>query len=144
MRMGLAVVDITTGLYSVIGILLAMHERERSGRGQFIDMALYDSALSLMHPHFANYFISGKVPGLTGNTHGNLATSVQMIRLVSEPFTLERHVKIVDWLPWHHTFGGNAQFNNNQATSVLPMGGRPKAIELTAGLPPHDGNLTAR
>jgi formyl-CoA transferase len=50
-----------------------VHERERSGKGQFIDTALYDSALSLMHPHFANYFLSGKVPGLTGNTHGNLA-----------------------------------------------------------------------
>jgi formyl-CoA transferase len=50
-----------------------MHERERSGRGQFIDTALYDSAMSLMHPHFPNYFLSGKIPGLTGNTHGNLA-----------------------------------------------------------------------
>jgi crotonobetainyl-CoA:carnitine CoA-transferase CaiB-like acyl-CoA transferase len=73
MRMGIAVVDITTGLYSVIGIMLAMHERQTSGKGQFIDCALYDSALSLMHPHFPNYFLSGKVPGLTGNTHGNLA-----------------------------------------------------------------------
>src|SRR5690606_39003854 len=66
-------VDITTGLYAAIGILLALHERGRSGEGQFIDMALYDSALTLMHPHFANYFLSGKVPGLSGNTHGNLA-----------------------------------------------------------------------
>jgi formyl-CoA transferase len=73
MRIGLPVVDISTGLYAVIGILMALHERERSGEGQFIDTALYDSALSLMHPHFANYFLSGKVPGLTGNTHGNLA-----------------------------------------------------------------------
>lgn len=73
MRMGLAVVDISTGLYAAIAILMAIYERSRSGEGQFIDMALYDSALSLMHPHFANYFLSGKVPGLTGNTHGNLA-----------------------------------------------------------------------
>jgi crotonobetainyl-CoA:carnitine CoA-transferase CaiB-like acyl-CoA transferase len=73
MRIGLPVVDISTGLYSVIAILMALHERGRSGQGQFIDMALYDSAMSLMHPHFANYFLSGKVPGLTGNTHGNLA-----------------------------------------------------------------------
>jgi formyl-CoA transferase len=73
MRIGLPVVDISTGLYSVIAILMAIYERARSGEGQFIDMALYDSAMSLMHPHFANYFLSGKVPGLTGNTHGNLA-----------------------------------------------------------------------
>jgi feruloyl-CoA synthase len=45
------------------------------------------------------------------NTHGNIAGSVQMIRLVGEPFDPERTHTIVDWLPWHHTFGGNAQFN---------------------------------
>ena len=71
-RLGLPIVDITTGLYCVIGIMMAMHERERSGKGQFIDVALYDSALSLMHPHFPNYFLNGKVPALTGNTHPNL------------------------------------------------------------------------
>jgi feruloyl-CoA synthase len=45
------------------------------------------------------------------NSHGNIAGSVQMIRLVSEPFNAERTHTIVDWLPWHHAFGGNAQFN---------------------------------
>jgi feruloyl-CoA synthase len=45
------------------------------------------------------------------NSHGNIAGSVQMIRLVSEPFDPERTHTIVDWLPWHHAFGGNAQFN---------------------------------
>jgi feruloyl-CoA synthase len=45
------------------------------------------------------------------NTHGNIAGSVQMIRLVGEPFDAERTHTVVDWLPWHHTFGGNAQFN---------------------------------
>ncbi len=45
------------------------------------------------------------------NTHGNIAGSVQMIRLVGEPFDPQRTHTVVDWLPWHHTFGGNAQFN---------------------------------
>jgi len=45
------------------------------------------------------------------NTHGNIAGSIQMVRLVSEPFDPERVITIVDWLPWHHAFGGNAQFN---------------------------------
>jgi feruloyl-CoA synthase len=45
------------------------------------------------------------------NTHGNLAAGVQMIRQVSEPYNPDRLHCIVDWLPWHHTFGGNAQFN---------------------------------
>ncbi len=45
------------------------------------------------------------------NTHGNIAAAIQMVRLVSEPFDPERVNTIVDWLPWHHAFGGNAQFN---------------------------------
>ena len=45
------------------------------------------------------------------NTHGNIAGSVQMVRMVSEAFDPARTVTVVDWLPWHHAFGGNAQFN---------------------------------
>jgi feruloyl-CoA synthase len=45
------------------------------------------------------------------NTHGNIAASVQMFRMVGEPFKEDRINTIVDWLPWHHAFGGNAQFN---------------------------------
>jgi feruloyl-CoA synthase len=45
------------------------------------------------------------------NTHGNIAGSVQMVRLVGEPFNIGRTHTVVDWLPWHHAFGGNAQFN---------------------------------
>ena len=45
------------------------------------------------------------------NTHGNIAAAIQMVRLVSEPFDPTRVNTIVDWLPWHHAFGGNAQFN---------------------------------
>ena len=52
------------------------------------------------------------------NTHGNIAASVQMARLVGEPLNAERTHTVVDWLPWHHTFGGNAQFN-----SVLALAG---------------------
>ncbi len=45
------------------------------------------------------------------NTHGNIAGSVQMLRQIGEPFDPQRTHTVVDWLPWHHTFGGNAQFN---------------------------------
>jgi len=72
MRLGLPVVDISMGLYCVIGILLAMRERETSGEGQQIEVTLYDAAMTLMHPHFPNYHLSGKVPQLTGNQHSNL------------------------------------------------------------------------
>ncbi len=72
-RLGLAGVDMGTGLYSAIAILLAMAERERSGCGQYLDMTLYDCAVSLMHPHIPNYNYSGKIPGPTGNAHPNIS-----------------------------------------------------------------------
>jgi len=73
-RVGIAAVDMGTGLYSCVALLMALFERQTSGRGQYIDMTLYDCAVSLMHPHVPNYYLSGgKVPGITGNQHTNIA-----------------------------------------------------------------------
>ncbi len=72
MRLGTAIVDMGTGLYSTIGILMALHERERSGRGQYLDMTLYDCGMALLHPQAANFFLNGRRPGGTGNPHPNL------------------------------------------------------------------------
>ena len=72
-RVGIPMVDIGTGLFCVIGTLMALLERERSGKGQYLDMTLYDCALAVMHPHFANYFLSGNVPKLSGNSHPNIS-----------------------------------------------------------------------
>ena len=72
-RVGAPVVDMGTGLYATIGILMAIQERHKSGLGQFIDMSLYDSALALMHPHTGNYFLSKKPGTATGNAHPNIA-----------------------------------------------------------------------
>ncbi len=72
LRVGLPVVDMVTGMNAVIGVLLALHERQRSGKGQLINASLYDSGLSLLHPHAANWFMNGKVPQRTGNAHPNI------------------------------------------------------------------------
>jgi crotonobetainyl-CoA:carnitine CoA-transferase CaiB-like acyl-CoA transferase len=72
MRIGVPVVDITTGLYATIGILMALSERQRSGQGQFLETTLYEAGLAVMHPHTANYFMHGKPPSLTGSDHPNL------------------------------------------------------------------------
>ena len=72
MRIGVPLVDITTGLYAAIGILMALSERQRSGVGQFLETTLYETGLAIMHPHAANYFMHGKPPSLTGNEHPNL------------------------------------------------------------------------
>ncbi|MDE2335079.1 MAG: CoA transferase [Rhodospirillales bacterium] len=72
-RMGTPVVDLATGLYSALGIMMALHERERSGKGQYLDMTLHDCAIALLHPQAANYFLNAKRPRATGNAHPNLA-----------------------------------------------------------------------
>ncbi len=71
-RMGIPLVDIGTGLYTAIAILMAVIERARSGAGQYLDMTLYDCGVALMFPHIPNYVLSGKLPGLTGNAHTNI------------------------------------------------------------------------
>jgi formyl-CoA transferase len=72
-RIGIAIIDMATGMNAVIGILMAVAERARSGRGQFVEATLYDTGISLQHPHAANWFMSGKEPALTGNSHANVA-----------------------------------------------------------------------
>lgn len=72
-RIGIPVVDLGTGLYAAIGILMALHERFRSGLGQFLDLTLFDVGLALMQPHLPNYLLSGKEPGLTGSAHPSIA-----------------------------------------------------------------------
>ena len=72
-RIGIPLVDLGTGLYAAIGILMALMERTHSGEGQYLDMTLYDSGVALMHPHIPNFLVGGKLPGLTGNAHPNIS-----------------------------------------------------------------------
>src|SRR5260370_5298311 len=72
-RVGVPVVDLATGMNATIAILMAVIELARSGKGQFVEATLYDSAIPLLHPHFANFFLSGKPPVRTGNAHSNVS-----------------------------------------------------------------------
>ncbi len=72
-RVGLPVVDMVTGLNAVIAVMMALTHRAATGKGQFVESALFDSALSLLHPHAPNVFLSGKEPRLTGNDHPNIS-----------------------------------------------------------------------
>jgi len=72
-RIGVPVVDLSTGMNACMGILMALFERTKSGKGQFVDATLYDSAIALHQPHAPNYFMAGLKPKLYGNSHGNLA-----------------------------------------------------------------------
>ncbi|GAX88436.1 CaiB/BaiF CoA transferase family protein [Effusibacillus lacus] len=72
MKVGVAIADIATGLYSAIGILAALQERTVSGKGQQIDMALLDSQISLLANVASNYLVSGQIPKRYGNQHPNI------------------------------------------------------------------------
>lgn len=72
-RVGTPLVDLAAGYNAAVGILMAAQERSRSGVGQGIEVTLYDSAIALLHPHAANFFMSGKRPQRIGNSHPNIA-----------------------------------------------------------------------
>jgi crotonobetainyl-CoA:carnitine CoA-transferase CaiB-like acyl-CoA transferase len=72
MRLGIPLVDLGTGLMSAIGVLLALNQRNVTGRGQEVNVSLFDAAISLLHPQMANYLMSGATPQLTGNSHPNI------------------------------------------------------------------------
>ncbi|MFK4826097.1 CaiB/BaiF CoA transferase family protein [Paenochrobactrum sp. BZR 588] len=73
LRVGLPVVDMVTGLNAAIGVLLALQERNTSGKGQFVEAALYDCGVSLLHPHLPNFYLNGKVAKPSGNAHPNIS-----------------------------------------------------------------------
>ncbi|HEX6071909.1 MAG TPA: CaiB/BaiF CoA-transferase family protein [Sphingomicrobium sp.] len=72
MRVGVAVVDLFTGLYTCVAILAALYRREKSGEGARIDMALFDTQLAMLANQASNALISGKDPPRQGNTHPNI------------------------------------------------------------------------
>jgi crotonobetainyl-CoA:carnitine CoA-transferase CaiB-like acyl-CoA transferase len=72
-KVGVAVTDIFTGVYAVVGILAALHRRQTTGQGEHIDMALLDVAVGVMANQAMNAMVSGTPPGLMGNAHPNLA-----------------------------------------------------------------------
>jgi crotonobetainyl-CoA:carnitine CoA-transferase CaiB-like acyl-CoA transferase len=73
LRVGVPVVDVVTGLNAALGIMFALQERTRSGLGQFVEAALYDCGLSLLHPHAANHLLDGRPSVRSGNAHTNIS-----------------------------------------------------------------------
>ncbi|CAM3677059.1 CaiB/BaiF CoA-transferase family protein [Bordetella sputigena] len=71
-KAGVAVADLMTGMYSTTGILAALFERERSGLGQHLDMALLDCQVAMLANQNLNYMTSGVAPRRAGNAHQNL------------------------------------------------------------------------
>ncbi|WP_191579086.1 CaiB/BaiF CoA transferase family protein [Achromobacter insolitus] len=72
-RVGVPIVDHLTGYTAQSGILLALYHRARTGLGQRVEVTLFDTALSLLVPHAANWMHTGQTPGLLGSAHPNIA-----------------------------------------------------------------------
>ena len=71
-RVGAPVSDIFTGCYSVIGVLAALHQREKTGKGAYVDTALVDSTVGVLSNQALNYLVSGNIPKRIGNAHANI------------------------------------------------------------------------
>lgn len=71
-KVGIALADIMTGMYATVAILAAVNHRHKSGKGQYIDMALMDCIVALGSNQVTSYFASGNVPGRMGNAHMSL------------------------------------------------------------------------
>jgi crotonobetainyl-CoA:carnitine CoA-transferase CaiB-like acyl-CoA transferase len=71
-KVGVALTDITTGLYATIAVLAALAERARSGRGQHIDLALLDVQVACLANQASSYLAGGVVPRRMGNAHPNI------------------------------------------------------------------------
>jgi formyl-CoA transferase len=71
-KAGVAVSDLMTGMYATVAILAAVAHRDRTGAGQYIDLALYDVMLAMLANMNMNYLTSGRAPGRAGNAHANI------------------------------------------------------------------------
>ena len=71
-RVGTSIGDITAGLFTVIGILSALHDREKTGQGQFVDVAMLDGQIAILENAVARYAVSGVAPGPLGARHPSI------------------------------------------------------------------------
>jgi crotonobetainyl-CoA:carnitine CoA-transferase CaiB-like acyl-CoA transferase len=71
-RAGVPIADILTGVYAVVGILAAVFERNKTGRGTLVDGALVDTQVGMLANQALNYLVSGEVPVRVGNAHPNI------------------------------------------------------------------------
>ena len=112
MKVGVAVVDLFTGLYASNAILAALMHARATGEGQSIDIALFDVQAAMLANQAANYFVSGAAPTRMGNAHPNLAPY--------QPFPCSDGMVVI-------AVGNDGQFRAlAKALGVAPMGADPR------------------
>lgn len=86
-RVGISIIDITTGIFASTAILAALHAREITGRGQLVDLSLLDTSVALLANVASNYLVGGVEPRRMGNAHFNIAP-YEVFRARDRWFTL--------------------------------------------------------
>jgi crotonobetainyl-CoA:carnitine CoA-transferase CaiB-like acyl-CoA transferase len=116
-KVGVALTDIMTGLYATIGILAALAERDRSGQGQYVDLALLDVTLATLANQATNYLVGGLNPTRLGNAHPNIvpyqsfvAKDGHLIVAVGNDSQFQRYVEVLE-LP---ELGADERFTSNR------------------------------
>ena len=71
-KVGIAIADLMTGMYATVGILAALAHKDRTGEGQYIDLALLDCQMAMLANQNMNFLVGGNVPGRMGNAHPNI------------------------------------------------------------------------
>ncbi len=86
-KAGVALLDVITGLYAAVGVLAALRERDVTGRGRHVSVALFDASVAAMVNQAANYLIGGVVPQRMGTAHPNIVP-YQAFHASDRPFIL--------------------------------------------------------
>ena len=72
-RLGVAIVDVVSGMFAAYGVAVALLARERTGRGQLVDVGMLDAAAAVLTYQAGSYFATGRAPGRLGNRHPSIA-----------------------------------------------------------------------
>jgi formyl-CoA transferase len=118
MRVGVAVADLFTGMYTATSILAALYRRERSCEGAHIDMALLDTQLAVLANQVSNYLVSGEDPPRQGNTHPNIVP-YQPFEAADRPLVIavgnDRQFARLAELAGHSEWASDERFATNSA-----------------------------
>lgn len=86
-KVGVALVDVITGMHATIGVLAALNHRHETGEGQFIEVNLLSSLLSALVNQASSYVVGGKVPGILGNAHPSI-TPYEVYQTADRPLVI--------------------------------------------------------
>jgi len=131
LRVGVAVVDLFTGMYTATAILAALFRRERTGEGAHVDMALFDTQLAMLANQVSNALVSGKDPPRQGNTHPNIVP-YQPFAAADKPLIVavgnDRQFARLAEICGHPEWAGDARF----ATNAARVANREEIVRLVS------------